>query len=359
MQRLLERLFQGAYRVVNQHKLLAPLRTALQALDSFFLRKPEVPAAPPHVRDPLDLKRFMIMVVVALMPATLASIYFFGWRSLAVIAVSYVFGVGTEWFFAYARKEEIHEGAFVTCLIYPLILPPTVPLWMVAVGIVFATVFAKEAFGGTGHNIFNVAMIGRLFLAVAFPVAMTTQWQQPFTSGLGGFLHWSSDAVTGATPLISFKATHTLIGLKPLFLGTIPGSLGETSALLILLGGLFLVLTRVANWRLPVGYLGAVAIFSAIGSRLWPHKFAPPLFQLLAGGVMFGAMFMLTDPVTCCFTKAGKWIYAIGAGIITVLIRTLSGYVEGVMFAIVFMNTFAPVIDHLVLMAKYRETVSG
>lgn len=359
MQRLLERLFLSAYRVVDRHKVLGPLRTALQALDSFFLRKPELPSVPPHVRDPIDLKRFMIMVVVALMPATLASIYFFGWRSLAVIVVSYVFGVGTEWFFAYARKEEIHEGAFVTCLIFPLILPPTIPLWMVAVGIVFATVFAKEAFGGTGHNIYNVAMIGRLFLAVAFPVAMTTRWHPPFNGGLGGFGRWSSDVITGATPLISYKANHTLTSLRELFVGTVPGSLGETSAVLILLGGLFLMFTKIANWRLPVGYLGAVAAFSAIGSSLWPARFAPPLFQLLAGGVMFGAMFMLTDPVTCCFTKVGKWIYAIAAGLITVLIRALSGYVEGVMFAIVFMNTFAPVIDHLVLTAKGKETASA
>ncbi|MCR4438040.1 MAG: RnfABCDGE type electron transport complex subunit D [bacterium] len=358
MRRLLERLFQSAYGLVSKYKALSPLRTALQALDAFFFLKPEVPVAPPYVRDPLDLKRFMIMVVFALMPATLASIYFFGWRSIAIIAVSYVFGVGTEWLFAYARKEEIHEGAFVTCLIFPLILPPTIPLWMVAVGIVFATVFAKEAFGGTGRNIFNVAMIGRLFLAVAFPATMTTRWQQPFRSGLGGFAKWTADVVTGATPLISYKATHSLTGLKELFVGTVAGALGETSALLILLGGVFLVATKVANWRLPLGYLGAMAVFSAIGSSLWPERFAPPLFQLLAGGAMFGAMFMLTDPVTCCFTKVGKWIYAVAAGIITVLIRGLSGYVEGVMFAIIFMNTFAPLIDHLVLMAKYREVAS-
>ncbi|MDZ7385678.1 MAG: RnfABCDGE type electron transport complex subunit D [candidate division KSB1 bacterium] len=358
MTRLLERLFQSGYRFADSHKVLAPLRTALQALDAFFLRKPELPAVAPHVRDPLDLKRFMIMVVIALMPAALGSVYFFGWRSVAVIAVSYVFGVGTEWFFAHARKEEIHEGAFVTCLIFPLILPPTVPLWMVAVGIVFATVFAKEAFGGTGRNIFNVAMIGRLFLAVAFPATMTTRWQEPFTTGLGGFARWSADAVTGASPLISFKANQSLASLKALFLGTVAGSLGETSALLILLGGLFLMLTRVANWRLPLGYLAAIAAFSAVGSTFWPHKFAPPLFQLFAGGAMFGAMFMLTDPVTCCFTKAGKWVYAIGAGVITVLIRALSGYVEGVMFAVILMNTFAPLIDHLVLTAKYREATA-
>ncbi len=345
--------------MVDRYRALAPLRTALQALDSFFLRKPELPSVAPHVRDPLDLKRFMIMVVIALVPATMGSIYFFGWRSLAVIVVSYVFGVGTEWLFAYARKEEIHEGAFVTCLIFPLILPPTIPLWMVAVGIVFATVFAKEAFGGTGRNIFNVAMIGRLFLAVAFPATMTTRWEEPFASGLGGFAKWTADAVTGATPLISFKASQSLVGLKALVLGTVPGSLGETSVILILLGGIMLVVTRVANWRLPVGYLGAVAAFSAVGSAFWPHKFAPPLFQLCAGGVMFGAMFMITDPVTCCFTKAGKWIYAVGAGVITVLIRALSGYVEGVMFAIIFMNVFAPLIDHLVLMAKYREAATA
>ncbi len=355
MKKLLKSTFNFTYSICDRFKAFAVFKTAVEALDSFFLRKPLRTSRAPFIRDAIDLKRYMIAVVFAMLPATVAGVYFYGLRVLLVIAVSYIFGVGTEWLFAYARKEEIHEGAFVTCLIYPLILPPTIPLWMVAVGIVFAIVFAKEAFGGTGRNIFNVAMIGRLFVAIAFPATLTTRWNEPLTSGLAGFAQWKIDAVTSATPLINFKASGALAPYKDLFLGTIAGSIGETSALLIIIGGVLLMLTRIANWRLPVGYLGAVVVFSGISSWIWPGTFAPPLFQLLTGGLLFGAMFMLTDPVTCPFTKSGKWIYAVLAGIITVIIRNLSGYVEGVMFAVIFMNTFAPLIDHLIISSRYKE----
>ena len=355
MKKIIKNSFQLAYTIIEKNKALAVFRTAVDALDSFFLRKPERIATAPYARDAIDLKRYMIMVVFAMIPATIAAIYFYGWRIVPVIAVSYIFGVGTEWIFAYFRKEEIQEGAFVTCLIYPLILPPTIPFWMVAVGIVFATVFAKGAFGGTGRNIFNVAMIGRLFLAIAFPAVMTTKWVEPFSSGLGGFTQWSVDSITSATPLINYKAAHVLAPHIDLFRGTVAGSFGETSTLLIILGGIFLLFTRVANWRLTFGYIGSVALFSGISSIIWPETFAPPLFQLLSGGLMFAAVYMITDPVTSPFTKSGKWIYAIIAGIITVIIRNLSGYVEGVMFAIIFMNTFAPLIDHLIVSAKFKE----
>lgn len=355
MKKLFKSVFRVTYLVIDKFKPLAIFRTAVEALDSFFLRKPLQPKAAPHIRDAIDLKRYMITVVFALIPPTLGSIYFFGWRVIVVIAISYIFGVGTEWLFAYFRKEEIQEGAFVTCMIYPLILPPTIPFWMVAVGIVFATVFAKEAFGGTGRNIFNVAMIGRLFLAIAFPAVMTTKWVEPFSSGLGGFTQWSVDSITSATPLINYKAAHVLAPHIDLFRGTVAGSFGETSTLLIILGGIFLLFTRVANWRLTFGYIGSVALFSGISSIIWPETFAPPLFQLLSGGLMFAAVYMITDPVTSPFTKSGKWIYAIIAGIITVIIRNLSGYVEGVMFAVIFMNTFAPLIDHLIVSAKFKE----
>jgi len=355
MKKLIKNTFQITYSIIEKNKKLAIFRTAVDAMDSFFLRRPEKTMHAPYARDAIDLKRYMIMVVFAMVPATIAAIYFYGWRVISIIAVSYIFGVGTEWIFAYFRNEEIHEGAFVTCLIYPLILPPTIPLWMVAVGIVFTTVFAKEAFGGTGRNIFNVAMVGRLFLAIAFPATMTTRWNEPFSSGIGGFGKWAADAVTTATPLIEYKSSNTVTALKDLFLGNVTGSIGETSALLIILGGVFLMATKIANWRLPIGYLGSVAVFSGIGSLIWPDTFAPPLFQLLSGGLLFGAMFMITDPVTCPFTKSGKWIYSILAGVITVAIRNLSGYVEGVMFAIVFMNTFAPLMDHLIVTAKFKE----
>jgi len=355
VKKLLEKTFKVAYDLTEKYKALKIFYTPLEALDSFFLRKPVQTEGAPHIRDSVDLKRYMIMVVVALLPATLASIYFYGLRVLVVIALSYIFGLTTEWFFAYFRKEEINEGAFVTCLIYPLILPPTIPLWMVPVGIIFSTVFAKEAFGGTGRNIFNVAMVGRLFLAVAFPSTLTTMWNEPFTGGIGGFAHWKVDAITTATPLISFKGSGTIEAFNHLFMGNIAGCIGETSKLLILIGGIFLLFTKVANWRLVVGMLGSVAVFGWLAHLVLPSTFPPVVFQLFSGGLLFGAMFMITDPVTAPFTKTGKWIYSITIGILVLMIRNLSGYVEGVMFAIVFMNIFAPLIDHLVLQSRYKE----
>ncbi len=355
MKKLLEKTFKVAYDLTEKYKALKIFYTPLEALDSFFLRKPIPTVGAPHIRDAIDLKRYMIMVVVAIFPAMLAGVYFYGLRTLVVIALSYIFGLTTEWLFAYFRKEEINEGAFVTCMIYPLILPPTIPLWMVPVGIIFATVFAKEAFGGTGRNIFNVAMVGRLFLAVAFPSTLTTMWNEPFTGGLAGFAHWKVDAITSATPLIAFKGNGTVTAFSSLFYGNVAGCIGETSKLLIILGGVFLMLTKVANWRLVVGMLGSVAVFSGIGHLALPSTFAPPAFQLLTGGLLFGAMFMITDPVTAPFTVTGKWLYSIAVGLIVVIIRNLSGYVEGVMFAIIFMNIFAPLIDHLVLQARYKE----
>ena len=349
---ILDRIEDAVAKHPAVHRVFHP---PLEALDNFFLRKPETTTGAPHLRDALDLKRYMIAVVVALMPAVLLSIYLFGWRVVAIIFVSYLFGVSTEWIFAAVRQEEINEGAFVTCMIYPLILPPTIPLWMVAVGIVFGIVFGKEAFGGTGRNIFNPAMVGRIFLAIAFPSAMTTQWQLPFQSGLGGFLAYSSDAVTSATPLMTFKGTGGIASTIHLLLGTVPGCLGETSKLLLLLGGLFLMVTKVSNWRLPVSYLSTVLVFSGIASAIWPETSASPSFHLLSGGLLFGAMFMATDPVTCPFTRMGKWIYGVGLGVLTMLIRTRSGYVEGVMFAVIFMNIFAPLIDHVVLSVRYRQ----
>ena len=298
----------------------------------------------PHVRDPLDLKRFMGMVLLAMMPCILSAVYFFGPRVVAMILVSYAVGGICEVLFAIIRKGEIHEGFFVTGMIFPLILPPTTPLWMVGVGILFGVFFGKEVFGGTGRNIFNPALVGRIFVTIAFPAAMTTQWKMPF-----------ADAVTSASPMSLFKIQHVITPYKDLLLGNTAGSIGEIFHGGILIGGLFLMITKVSNWRIPLSYLGSVLIFSWIGATLSPEKIAPPLFQFLAGGLLFGAMFMATDPVTCPFTRIGKYIFGACCGILTVLIRSFSGYVEGVMFSIVIMNAFTPFIDHIVLSVKYKQ----
>lgn len=336
------------------------LKPTYDAADSFFFSRPAVTDGYPHTRDYIDIKRYFITVVIALMPCTLASIYFFGWRSFAIIITSYIFGLTTEMVFAIVRKEEITEGAFVTCMIYPLILPPTIPLWMVALGIVFGIVFGKEVFGGTGKNIFNPAMVGRIFVAVTFPSTMTTQWYEPIKAAAGGFplngfVSYTVDAVTSATPLITYYGTGEMASYKALFFGNVAGSLGETSKLLIIIGGVFLMVTRVGNWRIPFSYLASAAIFAYIINMIRPGVFAPPLFQILTGGLLFGAVYMATDPVSATFTNLGKWIYGIMLGILTILIRELTGYVEGVMFAIIFMNVFAPLIDQIVISLRFKK----
>ncbi|MBD3184632.1 RnfABCDGE type electron transport complex subunit D [Candidatus Poribacteria bacterium] len=324
-------------------------KPAWEALDKFYFGVPEITSGAPHVRDNISLKRCMIFVMIAAAPSALASVYFFGWQALLVIFVSYLFGVSTEWFFSAVRKEEINEGAFVTCLLYPLTLPPSIPLWVVAVGIVFGTVFGKEVFGGTGKNPFNPALTGRIFIAIAFPSIMANQWQEPIEGIFGGFQSYSPDGITSATPLVNFKGSGEITSYWHLLMGGAPGCLGETSRILIIIGGIFLMVTKISNWRIPLTYLGSVALLSSILSFFKPDIFAPPLFQLLAGGLMFGAMFMATDPVTCTMTIRGKWVYGIMLGILTVTIRGLSVYSEGVMFSILLMNIFAPLIDKSVL----------
>ncbi|MCH7557602.1 MAG: RnfABCDGE type electron transport complex subunit D [Planctomycetes bacterium] len=324
-------------------RALNKLKPLIDAVDAAMFGPAETTEGGPHIVDNVDLKRYMSYVIVALLPATLASIYFYGWSVLRIIIVSYIVGGVVEVIFAIVRKKEIHEGFLVTGLIFPLVLPPTTPLWVVAVGVVFGVLFGKEMFGGTGRNIFNPALVGRLFITIAFPAIMTTNWQVPFT-----------DAITSATPLAVYKTTGSMASIYDLFVGKTAGSMGETCRIAIIFGGLFLIFTKVSNWRIPVSYIGTVFVFAAIGNRLAPGSIAPPLFQVLTGGLLFGALFMATDPVTSPFTRMGKYSFGILCGILTVLIRSFSGYVEGVMFSIVIMNALAPLIDHIVLMLKYR-----
>lgn len=333
-------------------------KTALDALDSFFFGSSDVSSGAPFVRDYINLKRYMITVIVALFPVVLSAIYRFGWRVVVVILVSYIFGVSTEWIFCTIRKEELTEGAFVTCMIYPLTLPPKVPLWIVAIGITFGTIFGKEVFGGTGKNLFNPALVGRLFISIAFTSIMTSNWYEPYEGIIGGFSKYSVDALTTATPLSRFKTSGEIVPYASLLKGDIPGCIGETSKIVILLCGTFLMITKVSNWRIPLTYLGSATIFCAIFSQIFPEKFAPPIFHLLSGGLLFGAMFMATDPVTSPMTMAGKWIYGSLLGVLTIIIRGLSGYMEGITFAIVLMNIFAPLIDNAVLALKSKQKIT-
>lgn len=350
----LRRRFDNLRSLSQKNKFLAFLRPVINAADEIYFGTDKVSVLP-HILDCMDVKRYMSLVILALIPVVFGAVYLWGLRVLAVIAVSYVFGGLVEVIFAISRKKEIHEGFLVTGLLFPLILPPTVPLWMTAVGVIFGTMFGKEIFGGTGRNIFNPAIVGRIFLSVAFPSAMAASWPMPFNQGAGGFLRFSVDAVSQATPLTAFRNEHLIAGFRDLFLGASPGCIGETFRLGIIIGGLFLVFSKISNWRLPLSALLSVVVCSGIGNLLAPDKFAPALFQVFSGGLLLGAFFMLTDPVTSPFTRAGKWICGSLFGFLVVLIRGLSGYVEGVMFSLLLINVFAPLIDRLVLGVKYPK----
>lgn len=355
--KMLRRLLDDLGNRLENNKFLKKIKPVWLASDEFFFGTDKVTRPIPHIVDYVDIKRYMSFVVIALLPAVMAAVYFWGLRVILIILVSYAFGGLTEVVFAVVRKKEIHEGFLVTGLIFPLILPPSVPLWVVAVGVVFGVMFGKEMFGGTGRNIFNPAIVGRIFLTIAFPNIMTSNWQAPFIHGLGGLAKFSADAISSATPLALYKNEKIVTSAMGLFLGGSPGCIGETFRLGLIAGGLFLMLTKISNWRIPLSYVVSLAIFSVLGNHFISEKIALPIFQILSGGFLFGALFMVTDPVTCPFTKAGKWVAGALLGFLTVLIRGLSGYVEGVMFSILLMNAIAPLIDRVVLDIKYKRIV--
>jgi Na(+)-translocating NADH:ubiquinone oxidoreductase B subunit len=308
----------------------------------------------PHVRDPANVKRYMSMVMALLLPVIAASVWLFGWRILGMIAVTFAAGLAVEILFSAVRGEQINEGFFVTGLLYPLILPPNLPMWMVAVGIVFGVLVGKELFGGTGRNLFNPALLGRCFLALAYPDALVTGfWAHPGAGWAGNLDRWAADATTAATPLGS-ALTGEYTRLGPLLWGNVAGSAGETSALLIAAAGAVLLITGVINWRTVaatlVGFAGLGALTNAAGATS-----EPLVWHILAGGFLFGAVFMATDPVTSPLTNGGKWIYGLLIGAVTWLIRVRTGYVEGIMFAILLGNIAAPLLDELVLRSYLRK----
>jgi Na(+)-translocating NADH:ubiquinone oxidoreductase B subunit len=339
------------------------LNPVFGALEHFFFAPSTTTIRAPHVRDPLDLKRLMSMVIISVVPCVLAAFYFFGLRFLAMVIVSYAAGLTVEAVFAMVRKEGINEGFFVTGILWPLILPPNLPLWMVALGVAFGVFIGKELFGGTGRNVFNPALVGRCFLSLAYPKTMAESWVEPSHDLVGALTGWirpSLDAVSGATPLALAKQGQ-MASISHMFLGSVPGSAGETSAILIILGGVFLLLTRVASWRTVVTILGSFVILTGAlvaGGAVrcpMPGVFGPVMWHLFAGGLLFGAFYMATDPVTSPTTNAGKWFYGIVVGSTTVLIRNFTGYVEGVTFAILLGNIVAPIFDEIVIGIRIRR----
>ncbi len=360
------------------------LHSTFDAFETFLFVPNTVTRRGAHVRDCVDLKRVMIMVVIALVPAMLFGVWNVGYQHslafgldwgfwnivlyglakvLPLYIVAYLVGLGIEFVSAQIQGHEVNEGYLVSGMLIPLIVPVDVPLWMLAIAVAFAVIIGKEVFGGTGMNIWNPALLTRAFLFFSYPSKMSgdTIWTGGMTRYMAeGQAFWTQgqglvDGVSGATPL----ANPTLANLEPQFMdmiwGTIPGSVGETSVIAILLGAFVLIWTGVASWKimvssviggLAIGYLGY-----AIGATDLPGY-----YQLVMGGFLFGTVFMATDPVTSAQTECGKWIYGFLVGALAVVVRLWNpGYPEGMMLAILLMNTFAPLIDYYVIEGSIKR----
>ena len=359
------------------------LHSTFDAFETFLFVPNTVTKKGAHVRDCVDLKRVMIMVVLALVPAMLFGIWNTGYQHslafgldwgfwnivlyglakvLPLYVVSYLVGLGIEFVSAQIQGHEVNEGYLVSGMLIPLIVPVDVPLWMLAIAVAFAVIIGKEVFGGTGMNIWNPALLTRAFLFFSYPSMMSgdTVWTGGVTRFMNEGVAFQAgnglvDGFSGATPL----ANATLENLAPRFMdmviGTIPGSVGETSVIAILLGAILLIWTGVASWKimaasviggLAIGYLGF-----AVGATDLPGY-----YQLVMGGFLFGTVFMATDPVTSAQTECGKWIYGFLVGALAVTVRIWNpGYPEGMMLAILLMNTFAPLIDHYVIEGQIKR----
>ena len=368
----LEKWSDNLSKYFEKGKPLHPFRALFRAADSFFLTPDATTRTGSHIRDSVDMKRIMITVMIALVPALLFGLWNIGyqhfrslgetatlWQSfwygflkwMPLVIVVYISGLTVEIIFAQHRGHDVAEGFFVTGLILPMILPPDIPLWIVAVATIFATLFGKEVFGGTGYNFLNPALLARAFIFFAYPSTI---------SGNSVWIAEAGDAVTGATPLgiLSSQAAEPLPSMLDMFIGNIPGSIGETSKIAILIGAAILLVTQVASWRIMLstiagGYITAV-LLNATGMVAGTP--VPAYQHLLMGGFLFGAVFMATDPVTAAHTKIGKYIYGALVGIIAMLIRIAGkGYVEGIMLSILLMNIFAPLIDYCVVRANIQR----
>ena len=350
------------------------LHSTVDAFETFLHVPGTVTLKGAHVRDAVDIKRIMIIAVIAAVPAAIFGMWNVGWQHalatgisanvwqafwygfwkvLPLYLVSYIVGLGIEFASSQIRGEEVNEGYLVTGFFIPLIVPVDVPLWMLALAVAFAVIFGKEVFGGTGMNVVNVAILARAFLFFSYPSDM---------SGSGNWIHVGAneavvDGFTGATPLAlagdGFNALANAgaqygTDFWTMFWGGIPGSVGETSVIAILLGAILLIWTGVASWKIMLSSV-AGALFVGGLANLCGASDIPCLYHLVMGGLAFGTVFMATDPVTSAQTEPGKWIYGFLVGALCVIIRVFNpGYAEGMMLAIFLGNIFAPLIDHLV-----------
>lgn len=373
---------------------LHAFRSVFDGFETFLFTPNTTSTSGVNIHDSLDSKRVMIIVVMALMPCLFFGMYNTGYQNwlgagaqsfpfweimlygffaiLPRIAVTYIVGLGIEFIVAQWRREEIQEGFLVTGILIPLICPIETPLWMLAVATAFSVIFVKEVFGGTGYNVFNVALVTRAFLFFAYPAQMSGD--NVFVStrpilGLGYNVNYA-DGISGATPLGQIATSGA--GEQPLniigdpistwdaFLGLIPGSFGETSTLCILIGAIILLWTGIASWRIILSVVAGGLLMGWVANTFqtptYPASFLSPLDQLLYGGFAFAAVFMATDPVTAARTGVGKYIYGFLVGVVAILIRVYNnGYPEGAMLAVLLMNALAPLIDYCVVQANINR----
>jgi len=374
------KIFKNILESVKPHFIkggkLEKMYPAYDAFETFLFVPDHTTHAGSHIRDAIDLKRTMITVVLALMPAlffgmwnvgqlhftaigeefTLMSAFTFGaLKMLPLIIVSYAVGLGIEFAFAISRGHSVNEGYLVTGMLIPMVMPIDVPLWMLAVSVVFAVIIGKEVFGGTGMNILNPALTARAFLFFAYPSFMSGDKVWVSTGDVA-----TIDGFSGATPLADLAANipldMSLIG--SFFNGTIAGSVGETSTLAILIGAVILLVTGIASWRTMISVFVGGYVMGLLFNLWGANEFMmiPSYVHLLLGGFAFGAVFMATDPVTAAQTNTAKYIVGFLIGVLAILIRVFNpAYPEGMMLAILFMNVFAPLVDHYVVGANIKR----
>ncbi|MEX1377196.1 MAG: RnfABCDGE type electron transport complex subunit D [Eubacteriales bacterium] len=314
-----------------------------------------------QLKDFFQKQKMMTKVLLSLLPILLLSIYFFGLRTLLILSVVTITGILCEYGIMRlinGEKAKVSEALLVSCALFTLTLPPAVPLWIASVGIAFGVIFGKCVFGGFGKNIFNPALVGRCFIYVSFPAHMTVTWAEPYSGLFGGFVKWSSgiDAVTSATPMILMNKEGIMTNYINLFLGNVAGSIGETSALLIILAAVYLIVTKTASWKIMISSL---ASFTILGSILYFSGVTAvnPLFAILSGGFLFATVFMATDPVSAPRQDVSKYIYGALIGIVAMVIREFSIFTEGIMFAILIINAFVPLIDRNIKILKEKKSI--
>tara|TARA_B110000211_G_scaffold65109_1_gene74946 strand:+ start:459 stop:1655 length:1197 start_codon:yes stop_codon:yes gene_type:complete len=390
--KLLQNLFDSIKPHVEKGAKYEKLHTLYEGHRTIFF-KPSLTTGPTgvQVKDAADLKRVMFTVIVALIPCLLFGMWNVGHQHflaigvvdatfiskfllgagqvLPILIVSYGVGLGVEFTFCVIRNHPIEEGFLVTGILIPLVMPATIPLWQVAMATVFGVIIAKEVFGGTGMNILNVALTSRAFLYFAYPsqIAGDMVWtylgDQVAVDGFSGatLLSYGAAAAANGTEMMAGLGGHWYGGMFDfwnLFLGAIPGSIGETSVLMCLIGATILVLTGVGSWKIILSVFGGAWVMGMIYNLAGTNSFMlmPAHYHLVVGGLAFGAVFMATDPVSAAQTETGKWIYGFMIGVLTVIIRISNpAYPEGIMLAILFMNVFAPLIDYYVVEAHKKR----